>query len=180
MIWAIVVVAIGVLGVAAWAGTGRLGEMPGTVIDRPKAHVPDGAVDEEFLEALSLPIAATGYRRSQVDAVLQAHVLQQDIEPGTRFDVVRRGYDMQAVDRVIERISAQEYGEEPGGVEATETIAIENEDVIAVPTNPSTTAEVNETPLSDDVPGVLGDGEMPTPEADFPPENPPEPATSGG
>ena len=111
MVWAIVVVAIGILGVAAWAGTGRLGEMPGAVIDRPKAHLPDGPVDELFLANLSLPTAGTGYRCSQVDAVLAAHVSGADIEPGTRFDVVRKGYDMQAVDAVIERISVHEYPE---------------------------------------------------------------------
>ena len=78
MVWAIVVVAIGILGVAAWAGTGRLGEMPGAVDDRPKPHVPDGPVDEVFLTHLSLPIAGTGYRCSQVDALLAAHVAGED------------------------------------------------------------------------------------------------------
>lgn len=117
MVWAIVVVAIGILGVAAWAGTGRLGEMPGAVNDRPKPHVPDGPVDEAFLTNLSLPIAGTGYRCSQVDALLAAHVAGEDIEPGTRFDVVRKGYDMQAVDAVIDRISVFEY---PGRGPATD------------------------------------------------------------
>ena len=104
MVWAIVAVAIAVLGLAAWAGTGRLGEMPGEVNDRPKGYIPDGEVDHVFLENMSLPTAATGYRQSQVDAVLTSHAAGRDIEPGTRFDVTRRGYDMQSVDAVIERI----------------------------------------------------------------------------
>lgn len=104
MVWAIVVVAIAVLGVAAWAGTGRLGEMPETVSDRPKAHIPDGPVDASFLTALSIPTVSTGYRTSQVDAHLDAYVAG-DAEPSAaRFDVVRRGYDMQAVDAVLERM----------------------------------------------------------------------------
>lgn len=103
MVWAIVVVAIAVLGVAAWAGTGKLGEMPGAVTDRPKPHIPDGPVDDDFLETLVLPGAVTGYSRPQVDAVLAAHAAGEDADPGTRFRVVRGGYDMQAVDSVIER-----------------------------------------------------------------------------
>ncbi len=180
MIWAVVVVAVGVLGVAAWAGTGRLGEMPGTVSDRPKAHVPDGPVNEQFLETLSLPIAATGYRRSQVDALLEAHVLDRDIEPGIRFDVVRRGYDMQAVDRVIERISAHEYGEAPGDADVDGTFPIEDEAILIAPGKLASTAEINETPLSDDVVVVPDDGETPSPEGDSQPEDPPKHVTSGG
>lgn len=112
MVWAIVVVAIAVLGVAAWAGTGRLGEMPESVTDRPKAHLPEGLVDETFLEGLSLPIAGSGYRRSQVDAFLAAYVETRDLTPGTLFDVVRGGYDMQAVDAVIGRIGENQYADE--------------------------------------------------------------------
>ncbi len=104
MVWAIVVVAIAVLGAAAWAGTGRLGEMPGAVTDRPKAHIPDGPVDEHFMEAVSLPLASTGYRRSQVDGVLASHVAGERLDAEHRFDVVRRGYDMQAVDMILDRI----------------------------------------------------------------------------
>ncbi len=106
MVWAIVVVAIVVLGLAAWAGTGRLGEMPEAVTDRPKAHIPDGPVDEVFLENLSLPTVATGYRRAQVDAFLSSQISDAEPELSVRFDVTRRGYDMQAVDEVIERLRA--------------------------------------------------------------------------
>lgn len=118
MVWAIVVVAIAVLGVAAWAGTGRLGEMPGAVTDRPKAHIPEGPVDAAFLEALVLPVATTGYSQSQVDAVLAAHAAGEDADPGTRFRVVAGGYDMQAVDAVIERFDvdvALKTPASPGG-----------------------------------------------------------------
>ncbi len=94
--------------------------MPGPVTDRPKAHIPEGPVDEQFVEGLSLPTAGTGYRRSQVDALLAAHVAGAGIEPGTRFDVVRKGYDMQAVDAVIERMNMPVRPEVVGDVEAQE------------------------------------------------------------
>lgn len=114
MVWAMVVVAIAVLGVAAWAGTGKLGEMPGAVTDRPKAHIPDAPVDETFLRELSLPVAGTGYRRSQVDALLAAHVAGQE-QSTIEFDVVRHGYDMQAVDAVLDTMT-RAVASDPGPV----------------------------------------------------------------
>lgn len=106
MVWVIVVVAIAVLGVAAWAGTGRLGEMPEAVTDRPKPHLPDGPVDAAFLSELSIPLVSTGYNTSQVDAHLRAHVEGETVDLEPRFDVVRRGYDMQAVDSVLELMAS--------------------------------------------------------------------------
>ena len=102
---AIVAVAIVVLGLAAFAGMGRLGEMPpDAVIDRPKGRVPDGPVTPEFLAAAVLPTAWSGYRRDQVDAYLAA-VADGSAAPAsdTLFDVVRRGYDMQVVDELLLR-----------------------------------------------------------------------------
>ncbi|RMB58429.1 hypothetical protein EAX62_14665 [Tessaracoccus antarcticus] len=106
------------LGVAAWAGTGRLGEMPEPVTDRPKAHIPDGEVDQEFLDELRLPGAVTGYRRAQVDEYLAAHAAGTDsLITDPVFDVVRGGYDMQSVDVVVDRLrpaptplSREEFG----------------------------------------------------------------------
>ncbi|MDO5736501.1 MAG: DivIVA domain-containing protein [Propionibacteriaceae bacterium] len=121
MVWVTVVVAIAMLGAAAWAGTGRFGEMPEPVSGRPKPHIPEGPVDEAFLEALTLPVASTGYRRSQVDARLAAHVAHEPVDADARFDVVRRGYDMQAVDAVLDRLLATpdaplaERSEDAGG-----------------------------------------------------------------
>ena len=105
MVWAIVVVAIAVLGVAAWAGTGRLGEMPEPVVDRPKAYIPDGAVDAAFREAVRIPRAVTGYHREQVDDFLAVHASGSAEGAEVAFDVVRGGYDMQAVDEVLSRMA---------------------------------------------------------------------------
>lgn len=108
MVWVMVVIAIAVLGVAAWAGTGRLGEMPPAVDDRPKGHIPQGPVDGLFLQELALPVVGVGYRRSQVDDTLVSHVAGEAPEVPARFDVVRRGYDMQAVDAVLDRLQRQD------------------------------------------------------------------------
>lgn len=106
MVWVIVVVAIVVLGLGAWAATGRLGEMPEPVDDRPKGRIPEGPVDAEFLAALRFPKAATGYAPAQVDDYLRAFV-DRGAEPlEAVFDLVPAGYDMQAVDAVLDRAAA--------------------------------------------------------------------------
>lgn len=107
MVWVIVVVAVVVLGLGAWAGTGRLGEMPEVVNDRPKGHVPEGPVDDDFLRELRLPRASSGYDRGQVDAYLRAFVDgEQGEELEHAFDIVRGGYDMQLTDAVLDRTAA--------------------------------------------------------------------------
>lgn len=108
MVWGIVVVAVVVLGLGAWAGTGRLGEMPEVVNDRPKGHVPDGPVNDAFLRDLRLPRASSGYDRGQVDAYLRAFVDgEQGEELESVFDIVRGGYDMQVTDEVLDRLATR-------------------------------------------------------------------------
>ena len=100
MVWLIVVAAMVVLGIAAVTGTGRFGQMPEPVNDRPKAVLPDMAFGPGYLERLRLPRAVTGYDPPQVRGFLKAAVAEVPVaEP--LFDVVRGGYDMQAVDRVV-------------------------------------------------------------------------------
>ncbi|PIE21544.1 MAG: hypothetical protein CSA64_01395 [Arachnia propionica] len=112
MEWVLVLVAIAVLGVAAWAGTGKLGEMPPVVTDRPKGRIPDGPLTPELLAALQLPRASSGYSRQQVDDHLSALVAGD--EPDPSFDVVAGGYDMQVVDELLARF------EQPTGSVAAE------------------------------------------------------------
>lgn len=105
MVWVLVVVAFVVLGLGAWVGTGRFGEMPEVVNDRPKGRIPQGPVDEQFLETVAFPLASTGYDPAQVDAFLADHAAGRSTPVGeTTFDTVRNGYDMQAVDEVLARL----------------------------------------------------------------------------
>lgn len=122
MVWVIVVVAVLVLALAAWVGTGRLGEMPEVVGDRPRGRVPEGPLDGAFLERLVLPLAPTGYDPSQVDTYLD-EVVDGDAAPVTevQFDTVRRGYDMQVVDAILDRV--------PGAHEARRVAGDDPEDV---------------------------------------------------
>ena len=108
MVWVIVVVAMVVMGLAAIAGTGRLGEMPHPVSDRPKPHFPERPFDERYLAELRLPTLLNGYARDQVDEALAACATGA-AEVATlvrmRFDVVRGGYAMDAVDELIDRLT---------------------------------------------------------------------------
>lgn len=143
MVWLIVVAAMVVLGLAAVAGTGRFGEMPEPVNDRPKAEIPKVPFGPEYLGLLRLPIVGTGYDQRQVDEFLAAAVNQHPLEPPL-FDVVSGGYDMQATDaavtdamramdpKVREALTAEPiveereepvFTEEPGPSRAVETIS---------------------------------------------------------
>ena len=94
-----------VFGLAAYLGLGKLGEMPQHAVhDRPKGRIPDGPVDEAFLAEARIPVAAHGYDRGQVDGLLRRIADGEGVEPGAvLFDVVRRGYDMQVVDDLLDR-----------------------------------------------------------------------------
>ena len=72
MVWVIVVAALVVLTLGAWAGTGRLGEMPPVVDDRPKGRIPSGPIDADLLRELRIPTAVTGYSPAQVDLYLDS------------------------------------------------------------------------------------------------------------
>ena len=107
MVWVIVLVAMVAMGIAAIAGTGRLGEMPEPVTDRPKPLFPDLPFGEDYLSRLRLPVLANGYAVDQVDDLLSACASGAAPVPSlgqVRFDVVRRGYAMDAVDELIDRL----------------------------------------------------------------------------
>ena len=118
---AIVGVAIVTLGLAAFAGLGRLGEMSADAVnDRPRGRVPAGPVTPEFLAAAILPTPRSGHSRDQVDRYL-AELADGTAVPEAEvvFDVVRRGYDMQVIDELLLRgayerpKAAETFTEEP-------------------------------------------------------------------
>ncbi|MEA4944247.1 MAG: DivIVA domain-containing protein [Propionicimonas sp.] len=82
MEWLLWTLAVAVLGVAAVAASGRLGELPSTVSSTPPPRLPQGLM--------------TG------DDVRRA-----------RFSVTLRGYSMQQVDELLDRVARQVDGVEP-------------------------------------------------------------------
>ncbi len=138
MEWLLVIVAIVVLGVAAWAGTGKLGELPPVVTDRPKGRIPAGPLTEELLAELRLPRVSSGYCRQQVDDHLSA--LLADAADRPSFDVVRGGYDMQVVDELLAR-----FARDAAAVRAAEAVKAAEIDPEQSATAP-TTAEAKASP----------------------------------
>ncbi|NHB85559.1 hypothetical protein G7085_15660 [Tessaracoccus sp. HDW20] len=106
---AIVAVGVVVLGLAAYAALGNLGEMPaGPVTDNPKGRVPEGPVDGEFLASAVLPRRVNGYGRDEVDAYLASVVAGEAAPPSeVTFPVTFAGYDMAVIDELLERIEQQ-------------------------------------------------------------------------
>lgn len=156
MVWLIVVVAMVVMGLAAIAGTGRWGQMPPPVTDRPKPYFPDLPFGEQYLAQLRLPVVLNGYATDQVDGALVASIsgeMSPEMLARARFDVVRRGYAMDAVDELIERVVRQ-ASRSVEGEEATPPLAELSPESLNVRDNREvrTTEEIEDAHGSDEAP----------------------------
>jgi len=78
MQWVLWMIAVAVLGLAAVAASGRLGELPGTVTDTPRPHVPTGVLDGDDLRGLRFAVVPRGYSMDQVDELLDRLAHQLD------------------------------------------------------------------------------------------------------
>lgn len=78
MQWVLWMVAVAVLGLAAVAASGRLGELPGTVTDTPRPHVPTGVLNGDDLRGLRFAVVPRGYSMDQVDELLDRLARQLD------------------------------------------------------------------------------------------------------
>ncbi len=78
MEWVLWMIAVAILGLAAVASTGRLGEFPPTVTDTPRPHVPDGDLTGEDLRGLRFGVETRGYSMQQVDELLDRLARQLD------------------------------------------------------------------------------------------------------
>lgn len=105
MIVVIVLAALAVMAIAAIAGTGRFGQWQEPVNDRRKGHLPAGPPNEEWLQELRIPSAMHGYSPSEVDELLERVTRGSSLRESPRFGIVRNGYDMQFVDRIIAQCS---------------------------------------------------------------------------
>ncbi len=83
MEWVLWMIAVGVLGLAAVAASGRLGELPGTVTDTPRPHVPTGTVTGDDLRGLRFAVVLRGYSMDQVDGLLDRLARQLDAPVAT-------------------------------------------------------------------------------------------------
>jgi DivIVA domain-containing protein len=88
MEWILAALAIGVVGLAAAASTGRFGEMPDVVDDRVHPVLPDtGPLTSKDLRDVQFAVVPRGYSMEQVDALLERLATQIDLG-GTARPVV--------------------------------------------------------------------------------------------
>lgn len=78
MEWVLWMTAVAILGLAAVAASGRLGEMPATVTDTPRPHLPSGPITGESLRGLRFAVVTRGYSMQQVDELLDRVATQLD------------------------------------------------------------------------------------------------------
>ena len=78
MQWVLWMIAVAVLGLAAVAASGRLGELPGTVTDTPRPHVPTGVLSGDDLRGVRFAVVPRGYSMDQVDELLDRLARQLD------------------------------------------------------------------------------------------------------
>jgi DivIVA domain-containing protein len=81
MEWILAALAIGVVGLAAAASTGRFGEMPDVVDDRVHPTVPaTGPLTSSEVRDIQFAVVPRGYSMEQVDAFLQRLAAQIDLK----------------------------------------------------------------------------------------------------
>lgn len=68
--WFLWMLGVAILGVAAVAASGRLGELPPPVTSTPTAHVPQGDLTGDDLRAIRFAVVPRGYSMAQVDYLL--------------------------------------------------------------------------------------------------------------
>ena len=69
---------VAILGVAAVASSGRLGELPAPVTSSPAPHLPQGDLTGDDLRAARFSVVPRGYSMQQVDELLDRLVTQLD------------------------------------------------------------------------------------------------------
>lgn len=78
MEWFLWMIAVAVLGLAAVAASGRLGELPATVTSTPVPHLPSGDVTGQDIRDARFAVVLRGYSMAQVDELLDRVARQLD------------------------------------------------------------------------------------------------------
>lgn len=92
MEWILAALAIGVVGLAAAASTGRFGELPEVVDDRVHPVLPEtGPLTAGDLRGVQFAVVPRGYSMEQVDALVERLAAQIDLGEGSRSVVANPG-----------------------------------------------------------------------------------------
>lgn len=92
MEWILAALAIGIVGLAAAASTGRFGEMPDVVDDRVHPSVPaTGRLTGADVRDVQFAVVPRGYSMAQVDEFLHRLAAQIDLDEPSRPVVANPG-----------------------------------------------------------------------------------------
>lgn len=137
----IVLLAVAILGAAAVASAGGLGQMRSQPVrDVYQPLLPERRLRPEDLDRLRFGMTARGYHTGQVDAFVARvrdelsrampalHVEDLDL---LRFDMTVRGYQMAQVDEFVERIQRElsPVPDEPVAIDTAPEAAVDPESV---------------------------------------------------
>lgn len=93
MVWLLCAFVIVIIGLAVMAASGRFGEVPAVVDDRPAPDLPDGDLGPEDVRGARFAVVLRGYSMSQVDAMLERLAAQmagstgeQELTSGTEAE----------------------------------------------------------------------------------------------
>lgn len=114
MEWLVWMVAVAILGLAAVAASGRLGEFPATVTDTPQPHVPSGELTGSDLRALRFAVVPRGYSMQQVDELLDRISRQLDHGPDEQFVAAEIESSVEESWPVPSTTWADPHGDQPG------------------------------------------------------------------
>ena len=81
MEWVLWILVVAVLGLGAIVASGRWGELPATVSDAPRPHVPEGVLTGDDLLECRLDVVMRGYSMTQVDELLDRLSAQLGVSP---------------------------------------------------------------------------------------------------
>lgn len=117
MQWVLWMIAVAILGLAAVAASGRLGELPATVTDTPRPHVPHGLLNGDDLRGLRFAVVPRGYSMEQVDELLDRLARQLDGTRGGQPGPVSSEHDPERTGSVTEVAESEPSIVEPSASE---------------------------------------------------------------
>jgi DivIVA domain-containing protein len=89
MQWALALLAVAILGVAAVAASGRFDGLPPVIDDTPAPYIPEGELTPDTLREVRFTVETRGYSMQQVDALLAqlAAQMAQSVESSHSADL---------------------------------------------------------------------------------------------
>jgi len=81
MIWFLCVIVVVIMGLAVMAGSGKFGDVPATVDDRPVPDLPEGEISPADIRNAKFATVRRGYSPAQVDALLDRLASQMSADP---------------------------------------------------------------------------------------------------